>query len=77
MIVKKRTDKIEVDLTGPHGNAYALLGLASDICKNLNRLAGKELYDFKEIEKDMKSSDYEHLLEVLEEHFGNFIILYR
>ena len=77
MIKKKRKDKIEIDLTGPQGNAYALLGLAEDICKSYNKLVGEEKYNFKEIEKDMKSSNYEHLLEVLEKHFGDFIIMYR
>jgi len=76
MLVKKRTDKIEVDLTGPQGNAYALMGLAEDLCKQFNRIAGKKVYDSDEILKDMKSSDYEHLIEVLEKHFGDYIILY-
>ena len=27
--------------------------------------------------EDMMSGDYEHLLEVFEEHFGSFVTLYR
>jgi hypothetical protein len=77
MFAKKRTDKIEVDLTGPHGNAYALMGLAQDLCKQFNRISGAEKYKVDEILADMKSSDYEHLLEVLEKHFGDYIILYQ
>ena len=77
MIAKKRTDKIEIDLTGPAGNAYALMGLAEDLCKQFNRISGSQKYDSDEILKDMKSSDYEHLIEVLEKHFGDYIIMYR
>ena len=34
MITNKRPkkDKIEIDLQGPEGNAFALLGIAKDLC---------------------------------------------
>lgn len=52
-----------IDLRGPEGNAFALLGLA--------RRWGKQLeLDVDEITKDMESSDYNHLIEVFEKHFG-------
>ena len=30
-----------------------------------------------EIIKDMMSGDYEHLLDVMEDNFGDFIVMYR
>lgn len=49
---------IEIDLTGPQGNAFFLLGQASTLA-------------------EMKESDYEHLLEVFDREFGDFVTLYR
>lgn len=76
MIKKKnRSGPIEVDLTGPAGNAHALLGNASAWARQLNE-AGAGL-DFEAIHTDATSGDYEHLLEVLEKHFGNYVIFLR
>ena len=77
MIVRKRKDKVIIDLTGPAGNAYALIGTAIDLGKQINKLLGEEKYNLKAIEEDMKSSDYEHLVQVMEDNFGPYIILYR
>tara|TARA_B110000211_G_C13560672_1_gene327670 strand:- start:68 stop:289 length:222 start_codon:yes stop_codon:yes gene_type:complete len=68
---QQHSGPIIIDLTGPDGNAFALMGLA-------NRL-GKQL-DFKEIPRileEMQAGDYEHLLQVFDEHFGDFVILER
>jgi hypothetical protein len=70
-ILKKPTESgITIDLTGPQGNAYYLLGTAKNLAKqlDLNGLA---------IMKDMRSGDYENLLEVFDNHFGNIVTLYR
>lgn len=61
---------IVIDLTGPQGNAFAILGLA-------NRLSKKIGYDFDDIQKEMTSGDYENLLQVFDEYFGEFVILER
>ena len=61
---------IEIDLTGPHGNAFYLLGTAKNLAKQLE-------LDWEEISKDMKSANYEHLLEVFEEYFGDYVTLYK
>ena len=60
----------EIDLTGPDGNAFALLGYAKKYAKQLE-------IDPQPILDDMMSGDYEHLLEVFEEQFGSFVTLYR
>ena len=55
---------------GPDGNAFALMGYASNFAKQLG--LNKE-----EIINEMMSSDYEHLLQVFDKHFGSFVILER
>lgn len=61
---------VEIDLTGPDGNAYALMAHAIRFAKQLD-------LDGKEITKEMTEGDYEHLLEVFEKYFGEYVILYR
>lgn len=62
-----------IDLTGPQGNAFVLLGTA--------RSTADALWDnpvfTEEIINDMMSGDYEHLLEVFDKHFGDIYTLYR
>jgi hypothetical protein len=72
MITNKRPvkTKIEIDLTGPEGNAFVLLGIAKDLANKLNM-------DWNAIHKEMTSSDYEWLIQVMDYHFGDFIIMYR
>ena len=62
--------EMEIDLTGPEGNAFHLLGIAKDLAKQLD-------LDWEEIRTRMTSGDYEYLLEVFEEEFGDFVTLYR
>tara|TARA_Y100000593_G_C4050358_1_gene209410 strand:+ start:50 stop:271 length:222 start_codon:yes stop_codon:yes gene_type:complete len=61
---------LEIDLTGPDGNAYVLLGYASNLAKQLKK-------DYNTIREDMTSDDYEHLVEVFDREFGNYVTLYR
>ena len=66
---KERVGKIEIDLTGPEGNAFVLMGYAKSVCRKLG-------IDFKPILNEMRESDYTHLLEVFEREFGDYFILY-
>jgi len=72
MIRKKQPQKgpIVIDLTGPDGNAFALMGYARQFAKQLG-------LDDKEIINNMTSGDYENLLQVFDENFGDFVILER
>ena len=72
MIKNKQPRKgpIEIDLTGPDGNAFALMGYAQVLAKQLDK-------DPKAIITEMQSSDYEHLVEVFDREFGDFVVLYR
>jgi hypothetical protein len=65
-----KKDKIEIDLKGPQGNAFVLLGIAKD-------LSNKFGYDWEVIHKQMTESDYEWLIQTMDSYFGNHIILYR
>ena len=70
IISKDTTRKMTIDLTGPQGNAFFLLGTASKLCKQL------EIDDTIVLE-DMKSGGYEHLITVFDTYFGDFIDLER
>lgn len=71
-MIKKKTPSasIEIDLTGPQGNAFFLLGTAQRLAKQLG-------YNSNEIQTKMMSGDYENLVKVFDSYFGNFVILYR
>jgi hypothetical protein len=69
-ILKKRlnTGRMTIDLTGPEGNAYCLLAYAKRIARQLN-------LDGDAITTEMKTGDYENLVQVFDNHFGNYVIL--
>jgi len=70
-MIKSKTDgKINIDLTGPEGNAFILLGTATNLSKQLGK-------DDKEITSRMMSGDYENLIKVFDEEFGEFVTLWR
>ena len=74
MIRKKQPQKeIIIDLTGPDGNAFALMGYARRFARQL----GYSKEDQDQLLKLMTSGDYENLLEVFDDHFGSFVILER
>ena len=58
------------DLTGPDGNAFALLGQAKRYASQLDM-------DYSIIQKEMTLGDYENLLKVFDKYFGGFVTLYR
>lgn len=69
-INEKSIKPLEIDLTGPQGNVFYLLGLVPRFAKQLGLNA-------EEIRDDMKSRDYDYAVEVFERHFGQHVILYR
>ena len=66
----KNKGPIVIDLTGPDGNAFALLGRVKSLAKQLG-LNGSE------IQAEMMQGDYEHLLQVFDKNFGDYVILER
>ena len=73
MIVSKSSRKerrIEVDLTGPQGNAFCVLGLAHDLAKQTGK-------DWEDIRKRMTSGEYDNLINVFEAEFGDQVVMYK
>ena len=67
---QKEVKQIEIDLTGPDGNAFVLMGYAKNLAKQLK-------LDGDMITKEMMLGDYEDLLATMEHYFGDYIIMYR
>jgi hypothetical protein len=57
-----------INLKGPEGNAFCLLGYAKRFGKDLDM-------DWKAIQEEMQAGDYEHLLTVFNNHFGDYVDL--
>ena len=67
---KQNATENVIDLTGPEGNAFVLMGYASRFAKQLG-------LDSSDIIEEMKSGDYENLIQVFDNYFGDFVILER
>jgi len=65
--------KLEIDISGPAGNAFSLMGNARDLGKQI----GMSHEDISAMIDDMMSGDYEHLLEVFDREFGTVVDLIR
>ena len=67
----KSKDDYVVDLDGPNGNAYALMGLAGSLATTVG-------YASDEIETmltRMKSGDYKKLVKTFDEYFDGYVVL--
>lgn len=73
MIRRPHNRKPEIDLDGPQGNAFFLLGTAASYSKQLGWLRSY----IEVVLADMRSSDYEHLITVFDKHFGEYVDLVR
>jgi len=62
-----------IDLTGPDGNAFVLMGYA----KQYGQQLGWDKVKCQELINEMMEGDYEHLLKVFDTAFGEFVTLYR
>ena len=62
--------EITIDLTGPDGNVFVLMGYARRFARDLG-------LDGNKIISEMQSSDYENAVEVFDNYFGEFVILLR
>jgi len=62
-----------IDLNGPEGNAFYLLGTAQNLCKQIGISSSRT----KEILDEMKSSDYENLIQLFDKYFGKLVDLER
>ena len=55
-----------VDLTGPDGNAFALIGMVYEICEEIDRNPNR-------IVRDMKSGYYDNLVEVFKRELEGYV----
>ena len=67
---KQEPKEFVIDLTGPQGNAFFLLGTAKDLAHQLG-------LDWETIHNEMISGDYEDLIKVFDHYFGDFVVLER
>jgi hypothetical protein len=67
---KQSSRRPEIDLSGPGGNAFSLLGNARTLAKQLN-------LDYSKIQAEMTASDYENLINVFDSYFGEYVDLIR
>ena len=72
-IISRTPRRPVIDLTGPEGNAYYLLGAAS----NLMRVLEFTPEEAEGVNDDLRSGDYEHLITRFDYYFGDFIDLER
>jgi len=70
---RPRVTPIEIDLTGPHGNAHHLLALAD----RLSRKLGHDDFRRECIIEEMMLTDYEGLLYTFDREFGTLVTLWR
>tara|TARA_Y100000592_G_scaffold90988_1_gene150386 strand:+ start:432 stop:665 length:234 start_codon:yes stop_codon:yes gene_type:complete len=77
MAIKSKASRqgtpIEIDLTGPQGNAHYLLGLA----ENLGRQLKYDKSRRERIRMEMTLADYECLLQTFDREFGTLVTLWR
>jgi hypothetical protein len=68
IIQRQLKQNMTIDLDGPDGNAFCLLGNATTLAKQLG-------YDVDAILSEMRSSDYINLVQTFESYFGDIVTL--
>ena len=72
MIRKKEpTSTIVLDLDGPEGNVFNIIGTATMLGRN----CGYKEDDIKTMVEEMKSGDYINALTVFNKNFGSFVVM--
>ena len=66
---KKLLNTIEIDLTGEDGNVFNLIGIGTNLCRQLG-------LDKNVFQRRMMSGDYQNAIDVFEEYFGHIVTLY-
>lgn len=66
----REEDGIVIDLDGPQGNAFVLLGIAKGYADQMG-------IDTDQVLGEMKAGDYENLIWVFDQYFGKVVTLER
>ena len=73
MTIKRKTpsrfEKIQYDLTGSAGKAFAVLGFV----ENLAKQSDWKKEEIENLLNDMTSEDYDHLIKCADEKFGHVV----
>ena len=69
-LLMAKKSQIEMDLTGPEGNVFMLIGTAMNLARQFG-------IDDEMIKEQMMSGDYENAVQTFDKHFGEHVILYR
>lgn len=71
-MIREKKDVYEkvIDLTGPDGNAFALMGYAQRFARQLD-------LDSTQICEEMMAGDYENLVAVFDKYFGDYVVMER
>lgn len=72
-IRNKESRKAEIDISGPAGNAYVLIGTAAKLGRQIGLLED----EIKDLQERMMEGDYEHLIACFDEAFGDYVDLVR
>jgi hypothetical protein len=69
-MIREKTygEKPVIDLTGPEGNAFCLMGYARRYSRQLG-------LDSDKVIGEMMRGDYENLVNVFDNYFGDYVIL--
>lgn len=62
-------DMLKIDLDGSQGNAFALMGFATEIGRQL----GWNAHDCAKVNKEMTSGDYTHLVSTFVNYFDQYV----
>ena len=80
----QRSSQTIIDLTGPDGNAFTLIGLAKQYARNIWMTVYRDefgeahiLPTVNEITEEMMQGDYDNLVEVFDKYFGEYVVLLR
>ena len=65
---EKSVEELVIDLDGPNGNAFYLLGTAQQFSRDLG-------LDGDKIINEMKSGDYVNLIKTFDKYFGTVVTL--
>ena len=64
---------INIDLNGPDGNAFVLLSKAKEWAHSV----GMSKEKWQDIFNQCTNGDYENLINILNKHFGHFVIFWK
>lgn len=71
--ISEQTPMMEIDLRGPDGNAQALIVYA----RKIGRTIGLNRDEIEEVVREMTKGSYANLIQVFEQNFGEYVILFR